>query len=225
MYSVVLLTAMATTQVNAPSWFWHHRWFACHGWCSGWCHGWCAGWCSGWCSGWCAGYCHGAYYVPVIPVVYAGHGCYGGPVATCFGCHGCYGTTPPGSYYTPPSRQVETIPAPPREVKPDSKPMEKAEPEKPALAPNRARLIVELPADATLYVDDQPIRSPAKSVRTFVTPSLEPDQTYYYILRAEVVRNGQRYEESRRVIVRANREIRVVFPDPESATVRTVSTQ
>jgi len=114
------------------------------------------------------------------------------------------------------------IPAQPREVKPEGKPEEKAK-EKPALAPNRARLIVELPPDATLYVDDQPIRTEPKAVRTFTTPSLNPNLTYYYDLKAEVVRNGQRYEESRRVIVRPNSEIRVVFPDPELAAVRATS--
>jgi uncharacterized protein (TIGR03000 family) len=108
-------------------------------------------------------------------------------------------------------------------VKPEGKPAEKTAPEKPALAPNRARLIVELPADATLYVDGRPISTEPKPVRTFVTPTLEPGQTYYYIFKAEVVRNGQRYEESRRVIVRPNSEIRVVFPEPDFASVRTIA--
>mgnify|MGYP000602975723 CR=1 FL=1 len=127
-----------------------------------------------------------------------------------------------GAYY-PPSRPVETIPAKPREVKPESKPEDKAK-EKPALAPDRARLIVELPADATLYVDGQPIRTEPKTVRVFTTPKLDPNLTYYYDLEAEVVRNGQRYAESRRVVVRANSEIRVVFPDPELAAERTAAT-
>ncbi len=61
----------------------------------------------------------------------------------------------------------------------------------------------------------------ASGVRTFSTPSLEPGQAYYYIVRAEVVVDGKPVTETRRVIVRAGQTIRADFKDLESETVRT----
>jgi uncharacterized protein (TIGR03000 family) len=79
-----------------------------------------------------------------------------------------------------------------------------------SLAPNRARLIVDLPADAKLYIDDQPMKTTAGR-RTFHTPDLQRGQTYYYVLRAEVVRDGKPLSEERRVILRAGDVVRADF--------------
>ena len=75
---------------------------------------------------------------------------------------------------------------------------------------NTGRVIVQLPADARLYVDGQ-VANLTSTPRTFVTPALQPGRDYYYTLRAEAVRDGQVVADSKRVIVRAGAEARVAF--------------
>jgi uncharacterized protein (TIGR03000 family) len=71
-----------------------------------------------------------------------------------------------------------------------------------------------------LYIDDLPMKN-ASGTRTFSTPTLEPGQAYYYMVRAEVMREGKPVSETRRVIVRAGQTIRADFKDMEVETVRT----
>ncbi len=213
MYSVVLMAAL-TTGSATPAW----GLLGCHG-CWGGCHG-CyggGGGCWGGCRGGfggCWGGCRGGYGG------YACNGCYGGGYACyggyggCYGwtgggCYGCYGGWTGVSNYAPtPRRPVDKLPPP--------KPAE----EKKTSADGRARVIVELPGDAKLYVDDQLMKSTAPP-RVFKTPSLEQGETYYYMLRAEVVRDGNTRSERKRVLVQAGKEVRVSFPELESvATTR-----
>jgi uncharacterized protein (TIGR03000 family) len=73
-----------------------------------------------------------------------------------------------------------------------------------------ARVTVQLPADANLWVNDKacPLTS---AKRSFVTAALEPGRSYYYTLRAQVQRNGQLLTQTRRVDVVAGREVDVRF--------------
>jgi uncharacterized protein (TIGR03000 family) len=77
---------------------------------------------------------------------------------------------------------------------------------------NTARLIVEMPANAKLYVDDQPMKT-SSTRRVFRTPTLEPGQAYYYMVRAEVVRDGKTLEQTKKVVLRAGEEIRATFTE------------
>jgi uncharacterized protein (TIGR03000 family) len=63
-----------------------------------------------------------------------------------------------------------------------------------------------------LYIDGVacPLTS---STRTFETPSLQTGQRYYYILKAELVRDGQTLSEQRRVIVEAGKQVTVEFTE------------
>jgi uncharacterized protein (TIGR03000 family) len=99
--------------------------------------------------------------------------------------------------------------SPPKE---DKKPM--------TSAPSRAKLVVELPADAKLYVDDRPMRTTSE-VRSFNTPVLEPGQTYYYELRAEVIRDGQPVTATKRVLLRAGEVVRARFAEMDAEPVST----
>src|SRR6266436_4407186 len=72
-------------------------------------------------------------------------------------------------------------------------------------------------SEAQLFIDDQPMKT-TSSRRAFSTPTLEPGQAYYYVLRAEVVRDGKTYELTRRVIVRAGEQIKASFKDLETAS-------
>lgn len=71
-----------------------------------------------------------------------------------------------------------------------------------AVSPNRARLIVEVPANAKLFIDDRPIAVTAET-RSFSTPDLEKGETYYYEVRVEVVRDGKKQSETKKIQVRA----------------------
>ena len=82
----------------------------------------------------------------------------------------------------------------------------------PAGGPAPASRIVHLPANARLTIDGDPTRS-TSGARWFVSPPLEPGKTYHYDLKAEVVRDGKRLTETRRVAVRAGQvsAVRMAF--------------
>lgn len=83
-----------------------------------------------------------------------------------------------------------------------------------------AKLQIELPANASLFIDDMPVKA-AEGVQTFDIPALEPDKDHFYIVRVEMMRDGQPISETRRIIVRAGRIARADFKDLESEALRT----
>jgi uncharacterized protein (TIGR03000 family) len=213
MYSMVLMAAL-TTGSNAPDCGLLHGRFGCHGnsscnGCSGSCYG-CNG-CYGGASSYnyrgCYGGCYGGAY----------GGCYGGAYYSPMSCHGCYGCGGygwGGSTYAP---LPVMPPAGGTEVKP-----EKDTKDKESAVPAKAHLIVELPADAKLYIDDQLMKSSNATKRTFSTPALQGGQSYYYDVRVEAVRDGKTYEGSKRIIVRAGEQIHASFNDAETGSTLAV---
>jgi uncharacterized protein (TIGR03000 family) len=84
--------------------------------------------------------------------------------------------------------------------------------EETAAGEGRAQVTIVLPAGATLFVDDKPI--PAGAGQTaFQTPPLKTGESYYYRMRAEVVRGGRPSREEIQVVVRAGEAVRVAFFD------------
>ena len=201
MYSMVLMAAL-TTGSNAPDCGLlrgcGHASYSCAG-CNG-----CAG-CYG-CTG-CWGSCYGGGY-------YGGY--YGGSYYNGMSCHGCYGC---GGYGCAGSDYAPRVmpPADGKDKKDEKKDKETAQPDK-------ARLIVEVPASAKLYIDDQLMKSTA-TTRTFSTPTLEVGQSYFYDVRVEVVRDGKTYEGSQRVIVRAGEQARASFTEADTGATRSVKLQ
>lgn len=187
MYSIVLMAALASAG-DTPNWG--------HG-----CHG-CRGGHGCWSSG-----CHGCYGYGGYG--YGCYGCWGGYGYGCGGCYGCYGGCCGGGYYSPYHVTPVIAPAKPVEVAPP--PVEK-KPAPGAAAANQAKLLVELPADAKLFIDDQPMKTPAAR-RTFNTPALQPGQAYYYMVRAEVVIDGKTHTETKQVIVRAGQTAEAKFTE------------
>src|SRR5262249_2762648 len=121
------------------------------------------------------------------------------------------GTTIPGSVVP----GTPTTPSKPADDKPaDDKKKTRIE----GAAP--ATLVVELPANAKLFIDDMAVKATA-GVRTFDAPALEPGRPYYYMVRIERMRDGQPISETRRIIVRAGQVARADFKDVESEAVRT----
>jgi uncharacterized protein (TIGR03000 family) len=87
----------------------------------------------------------------------------------------------------------------------------------PVQAPtNTAKLIVTLPADAKLTIDGKPTVSTSES-RVFESPSLTPGKTFYYVLKATVVRDGKTETVTEKVAVRAGEDTRVKLEIPEAA--------
>jgi uncharacterized protein (TIGR03000 family) len=80
----------------------------------------------------------------------------------------------------------------------------------PSGAAEVAKVLVQVPEDAKLYVDGVPCPLDS-ATRTFETPKIEPGRKYYYTVKAEVVRNGEKLSESRRVFVEAGRQTTVDF--------------
>ncbi len=76
-----------------------------------------------------------------------------------------------------------------------------------------ARLSVEMPPLATLYVDGQPVAGDGKAdTRQFHTPDLPRGKAFYYELRADLMVNGKVETESKKVVVRAGDTATEAFP-------------
>jgi uncharacterized protein (TIGR03000 family) len=108
----------------------------------------------------------------------------------------------PGTPVMPPAK-ADTLPAP-KQVSPE------------ASLPYRARLLIDLPADAKLYIDDQLMKTTSEH-RTFNTPVLDRRQTYFYELRAEIVRDGKPLSVTKRVTLKAGEVVQANFGEMEAA--------
>jgi uncharacterized protein (TIGR03000 family) len=238
MYSV-MLAAMLTTTSATPEWGCYgcsgcHGYSFCHGCsCGGYGYGYnafsygcscygcsCSGcWgCSG-CYG-CYG-CSGCYGVVVSSSCFcsgcSGYGCCGGVVVSTSGVRSVGAS---GDAHTKAlEEQVRALQEQNRQMK---EMMQRMGPGKPGggkpgkpeetstSAP--AHVVVKLPDEARLFVDDQPCPL-TTATRSFDTPTLEPGRVYYYTIRAEVTRAGKPVTESKRVTLRAGTESVVEFGD------------
>jgi uncharacterized protein (TIGR03000 family) len=84
-----------------------------------------------------------------------------------------------------------------------------------AAFPDRAVLIIRLPADAELYFNWYYIRS-ASDRRTFLTGDLLPDHSYFYDLKVRVIRNFRTYTKFQRIVFRPGEVVNVCFGDVSS---------
>jgi uncharacterized protein (TIGR03000 family) len=203
MYSVVLMAAL-TTGSATPNW--HH----CRGCCG------CDGGCYG-CFGGCFGACYGGGYGGGYSDGYDGYGCWGGYGGWGYGGVSHPGTVVPGVYGMTGGTVVPGTGTSGEEL---SKPKPNKNDGKETMVPTRAKLVVELPANAKLFIDNRPVKATA-GVQTFNTPALEPGQAYFYMVRIDGMRDGQPVSETRRIIVRAGQVTRADFKKVESEEVRT----
>jgi uncharacterized protein (TIGR03000 family) len=245
MYSLVLMAALSTGS-QAPGFFPNHPLFGggYHG-CAGCCGGtpvpvYGYGGCHGY-SGCMGGYSGISYPAPVAVPVYGG--CAGLNYAGCTGYgygyghgfalpHGYsyYGTCDGGCWGVGHSwmNHVPALPPLPSPKEGDKQepekltepPQERDKPERggASVEPNRARVVVNLPADARLYIDDAPTRATSE-VRTFRTPELRDGETYYYVLRAEIDIDGRPVALTKRVVLRPGEEVHATFEDPRTIAV------
>src|SRR5262245_25498572 len=163
--------------------------------CCGGCNGCCCCWsgghdllggdgCCGGCNGCCGG-CNGCNGC---------HGCHGGLFRKHGGCHGCNGCC--GGCYGGACNGCAGGSVTVGE-------MPKAE----SAAP--ANIVVSLPAEAKLMIDGNATTSTGER-RTFVSPTLEVGQEYYYTVKAEF--KGEVREE--RVTVTAGQDVNVKIEFP-----------
>lgn len=148
------------------------------------------------------------------------HGCYG-----CYGGYSCYGTAlpwhghieigPVGGTKVEPKTEETPPPTPKVKEKVGGKDKDGASLE------NRTRVLVQLPEDAKLFIDGK-LMTTTSAERTFQTPDLIPGQTYFYELKAEVVREGRTVSETQRVLLRPGQVATASFGtmDAAAATAR-----
>jgi len=86
-----------------------------------------------------------------------------------------------------------------------------------SLAP--ATIVVSLPADAKLLIDDAATTSTA-ALRTFESPALEAGKDHHYTLKAEIVRDGKSVTATKRITVRAGEETRVELALPVASVAQ-----
>jgi uncharacterized protein (TIGR03000 family) len=207
MYSLVLMMALSGS-AEAPTFG-----KGCNG-----CNGCWASSCNGCCGGYschgCHGCCGGRGFLGGLFGKNKGcHGCNGCHGYSCHGCSGCH-----GAVYTGCCGGTVVAPAAPAEPKKEMKEPAKEEKKEGAAAAAPATLVVSLPADAKLTIDESATQATA-AVRTFVTPTLEAGKDFSYSLKAEVVRNGQTLTATQNVTVRAGQVSRITLEIPAPAGV------
>lgn len=72
-----------------------------------------------------------------------------------------------------------------------------------------ASVTVVLPENAKLTVNDVVVN--AKGKQTFTTPKLEKGKSYFYTVKAELVRDGKPVTETRRIDVTAGKDVTIDF--------------
>jgi uncharacterized protein (TIGR03000 family) len=232
MYSMVLMAAL-TTGVDLPD-----RRGGCCGGCYGGCHGGRRHGCHG-----CGGGCYGGYgygcmgYGGCMGMGYGGcygsgmgyggcmgmgyGGCYGSGMGYGGGCYGsgmgcygggmgCYG----GGMGSGGGVILQGTPQPSGEKAP--KPKEKREESK---VPAPVTIVVDLPADAKLLIENEATTSTGDS-RVFQSPTLTPGKEYQYTLTAEVVRDGKPIKAEQVVTVKAGQVIPVTVTLPTSGVAQ-----
>ena len=109
----------------------------------------------------------------------------------------------------PGGRRPETVPPP----KPGTAPPKSGSGTEEANLHAPATITVSLPADASLTVDEMPTAS-TSATRVFVSPELPRDKTFYYTLKGDIIRDGQKITASKRVLVKAGEDTQVLLDFP-----------
>jgi uncharacterized protein (TIGR03000 family) len=207
MYSIVVLAALTSGGGTPAGPFGHHGYYKDYGANYGGCYGVCYG---GWGGVSHTGYWNGGWglpfggYGPDLP----DHGP-GWPGYACFGGCGGYSSLAygmPMPTQSGPAREELPLEKDDKKAKDKDKGKGKGTDE---VSADRAKLSFNLPKDAKLYVDDQPVDT--ADAGSFQTPVLEKGRVYYYEVRAEVMRDGKPVSETRRILVKCGAVIRTDF--------------
>jgi uncharacterized protein (TIGR03000 family) len=182
----------------------HHGHHDC---CGGCCGGYGCGGGYGCCGGW-GGCCGGGY-----GCCGGGYGCCGGGYGYCGGGYACAGGCAcDGAVPVAPGGGGTIREGAPKEKGKGDKG------DKGTMAPAPATIIVSLPADATLSIDDA-VTSSTSDRRVFVSPELNPGREYHYTLKAEWNRDGKAVVVTKEVAVSAGNETTVTMEAGNAASV------
>jgi uncharacterized protein (TIGR03000 family) len=151
------------------------------------------------------GGCYGVSSCDCGGVVYGG-GCYGGGYAVGGGCWGG-GAVIGAPAMAAPAKQMVPPPAAKTEEKKEE-----------VRVPTSATIVVTLPAEAKLIIDDY-VTTSTSGTRFFATPALNPGMEYHYTLKAEMVRGGKKVAATKEVTVRAGMLTREVLELPSESVV------
>jgi len=153
------------------------------------------------------------------------HGCCGcqgesygccGYVSSCSSCAAPVSCGCCGSSWAPSGAPPMAMP--PAEGKPPAEPVKppKKTNEGDAMLSAPVTLVVSLPTDAKLMVDDFATKS-TSSVRTFTSPALDAGKEYTYTLKGEMIRDGKTETTTKQVTVRAGEQLSVSMEFPTLA--------
>lgn len=187
----------------------------CQGGCNGGCYGGCTGYSYGGCNGSYSGYGYGmsssGYEIPMGMMTSMPMNTYGAmPMNT-------YGTMPMDQAmpYAMPQGNVMT-PAPPLNM-PNQLPIgPPPRSDEATVSANQATVVVNLPADARLYVETH-LMPLSGTTRAFRSTDLAPNMKHTYTIRMEVERGGKPVERVQSVIVEPGKRTQVTFEDPGEA--------
>jgi len=112
-------------------------------------------------------------------------------------------------YSTPPSIIPRTNP---KETDDGLLPLPTLEENKQSSVSNKARLFVEIPVNASFFIDGKPF-AVNDGFATFTTPDLEAEKTYSYILKTEIEKDGAKTVDTRKVLLKAGDRIAASFID------------
>jgi uncharacterized protein (TIGR03000 family) len=88
----------------------------------------------------------------------------------------------------------------------------------------RAKVLIDVPAQAKLYVDDQ-LMPTKEGTRTFMTPPLSTTETYYYDVKIVQTVSGREETRTTRVVLRAGEIVAANFPQPSASGIATASSK
>jgi len=147
---------------------------------------------------------------------YGSYGSYGSSGSYgSYGSSGCCGSCGGAIYYSAPvenSAPVET---------PAEAPTEAPVPDASTSSASSASIAVTLPAEATVFVNDQKTTSTG-SLRNYVSRGLEAGRTYAYKLRVEFELNGEPVVEQKLLKLRAGDSLEVSFGSEDSSNLATI---
>ncbi len=247
MYSVVLATMIAagsTTPAFCHSA--HHRYYAscyssCYC-CSYSCYSCYSGY-SGY-SGYCCSYshchrplfshhcCHTSYIYVAPSCCSVSYCCsatrvYYAPCTTCATTYSVPATTAPPTVVPVPQSSSSEVDALRREVEALRAKVKQSEgvpaPKQPQEEGNarvrNSRIVVNLPADARLFVDN--VECPLQgTVRAFNTPNLDPSRVYMYTMRVELARDGQTVRDAQQITIVPGVDVQVNFNNVTQTAAR-----
>ena len=138
-------------------------------------------------------------------------GCYGSSYAGCYGysCCGCYGSSYGGCCGNDDHSGGGTYPG--DGTYPRGGGARQSTPRRASANAVPGTILVSLPAQAVLTVDGEKLAKTDTETRTLVTPALPRTGEYHYVLAAEIVRDGEKLTESKRVLVRPGETTEVSF--------------